>query len=201
MDISVIDKLDENLFLTLNGTHHAILDYVMLIASNLLSFIPVFLLCAFIAIKYFKQQDDGYHPYLNLILLITILIIQYFVCRYLLENIFQILYYRDRPCENPDISSLVRLLGSNCNPQNHSMFSYKPCLIFCITSFLFFTIKQGYRGFKFVLVFWALLVAYSRIYVGAHYPMNVLVSGITGILMGYFISKFYFYLKYKLFVI
>ena len=202
MDLSAIDKLDESLFLMLNSKHHAILDYVMLIAGNLFSFVPVFLLCAFITIKYFKQRDHSYHPYLNLILLVTILVIQYFICRYLLENVFQILYYRDRPCENPDISSLVRLLDNqSCNPKNHSLFSYKSCLIFCITSFLFFTIKQGYRGFKFILIIWTLLVAYSRIYVGAHYPMNVVVSGITGIIMGYFISKFYFYLKYKLLVI
>ena len=138
MEISVIDKLDENLFLTLNGSHHAVLDYVMLIASNLLSFIPVFLVCAFITIKYFKQQDDGYHPYLNLILLVTILIIQYFVCRYLLENIFQILYYRDRPCENPDISSLVRLLGkSSCNPQNHIPKLYRYNLIDFLLCYIF----------------------------------------------------------------
>jgi undecaprenyl-diphosphatase len=201
MNLNFIDKLDEKLFLTLNSNHHAVLDYIMLFASNLLSFIPVFILCAFISIKYFKQQDDGYHPYFNLILLITILVTQYFVCRYLLEDVFKNLYYRDRPCENPDISSVIRLLGRNCNVQNHSLFAFKPCLIFCITSFLFFTIKQGFRGFKLLLVVWSLLVAYSRIYVGAHYPINVLVSGVTGIFMGYFISRFYFYLKYKLFVI
>ncbi len=201
MDISFIDKLDEKLFLALNSNHHAVLDYLMLFTSNLASFIPVFLLSAFIAIKYFKQQDDGYHPYLNLILLFAILVTQYFVCRYLLEDIFKSLYYRDRPCENPDISSFVRLLGRNCIAKNHSLFSYKSCLIFCITSFLFFTIKHGFKGFKVLLIIWALLVAYSRIYVGAHYPINVFISGVTGIMMGYFISKFYFYLKYKLFVI
>lgn len=196
-----INKFDENLFLALNGTHQEILDYIMLTASSLFSFIPVFLCSAYFAVKYIKKQNDHYYTFINIVLLISILTIQFFICRYFLESIFKVFAYRDRPCENPDISSFVRLLNRDCNVTNHSFFSYKSCLIFSITSFLFFTIKEGFRGFKIVLIFWAFLVAYSRIYVGSHYPLNVLISAITGIVAGYLIGKLYAYLKNDLLVI
>ena len=196
-----LDKLDENLFLALNGKHYGVLDYIMLMASSLTAFIPVFLVSTYIIIKYFRKQDDHYHTFINISLLISVLIIQYFVCRYLLNDVFKSLFYRDRPCGNPAISALVRMLGRDCNPDNHSLFAYKACLIFCITSFLFFTIKEGFKSIKWLLVIWSLLVAYSRVYVGSHYPANILISVTTGIALGYLMNRLYLYLKYSLFVI
>ena len=196
-----IDKLDENIFLTLNGKHHGVLDYIMLSASSLISFIPVFIICAYITISYFRKQDTRYYTFINITLLISVLVIQYFVCRYLLDEIFKSLFYRDRPCVNPNISSFIRMLGRDCNPTNHSVFAYKACLIFCLTSFLFFTIKEGFRGIKWALLAWALLVAYSRVYVGSHYPTNILISAVTGIIVGFLINRLYLYLKYNLLVI
>jgi undecaprenyl-diphosphatase len=197
----IIDKLDEKLFLALNGGHVKFLDYIMLTASSLFTFIPVFLLCIYITIKYFRKQDDRYYTFINIILLISVLAIQYFICSYLLDGMFKSLFYRDRPCVNPNISSFVRMLGRDCNPNNHSLFAYKACLIFCLTSFLFFTIKEGFRGIKWILLAWSILVAYSRVYVGSHYPVNVLISATTGVVAGYLVNRLYLYLKYNLLVI
>ena len=200
MDSSLVE-FDKQLFLTLNGSHHEFLDYIMLVASSLFSFAPVFLLSIYFLVKYIKKQDDYYYTFINIALLISILTIQYFLCRYFLESIFKAVCYREKPCESPDISSFVRLLNIDCFTTNHSFFSFKSCLMFCVTSFLFSTIKEGFVGFKFVLILWAILVGYSRIYVGSHYPLNVFISAITGVTVGYLISKLYFYLKNNVLVI
>jgi undecaprenyl-diphosphatase len=194
-------KIDESLFLILNGNHHGVLDYLMLVVSNLLSFIPVFLICIYVAIKYLRARDDHYYTFINISLLVVVLIAQYFLCRYLLQDVFKDLLGRERPCANPSISSYIRLLGVECKTTPHSYFGYKTCLMFCLSSFLFFTIKEGFKGFKFVLILWSFLVAYSRIYIGVHYPMDVLVSAVIGILSGYLINRIYSYIKFDLLVI
>ena len=45
------------------------------------------------------------------------------------------------------------------------------------------------------------LVAYSRVYVGSHYPLNILISATTGIAVGFLVNRLYLYLKYNLLVI
>ncbi len=199
--MNILEKIDESLFLILNGNHQAILDYLMLLASNLLSFIPVFLVSIYIAVKYFRKQDDYYYTFINIALIIVILVMQYFLCRYLLNDMFKGLLSRERPCVNPNISAFVRMLRNDCKTTPQSYFSYKTCLMFCLSSFLFFTVKEGFKGFKVLLIIWSLLVAYSRIYVGDHYPLNVFISAITGIATGYLIYRLYYYIKYSLLVI
>jgi len=200
MDLS-IDKLNKSIFLALNGEHSDYLDPLMLTASNKFSFIPIFLLCTYVAIRYFRKQKEGYHPYINYILLFGVLSLQFFFCFNVLPAFFKSFFPMERPCSNPEISSFVRLLGTSCTPTPHSFFGYKSCLVFCFTSFLFFTIKEGFRGLKFLLVIWCCIVSYSRIYVGAHYPMNIILSNLIGIGVGYLGYRLYLYLRYNLFVI
>ena len=196
-----LDKFNESVFLTVNGEHYDFLDPLMLLASNKFSFIPIFLLCIYIAIKYFRKQKESYHPYLNYILLFCVLSLQFFLCFNALPAFFKSLFPMERPCSNPEISSIIRLLGTDCTPTPHSFFGYKSCLVFCFTSFVFFTIKEGFKWLKFCLVIWCLIVSYSRVYVGAHYPINILVSDAIGFLIGYVGYRFYYYLRYNLFVI
>ncbi|MEO8761504.1 MAG: phosphatase PAP2 family protein [Bacteroidia bacterium] len=195
------DKLDESVFLKLNGWHHEFLDLLMLTASNKFSFIPLFILCIIITVRYFKKQKEGYHPYINYLLLISVLSLQLILCFNILPAVFKNFFPMERPCSNPDLVSFIRLLGTDCSPTPHSFFGYKSCLVFCFTSFLFFTVKEGYIGLKVLLVIWCLIVSYSRIYVGAHYPINILLSDIIGAFIGYLGYRFYIYLRYNLFVI
>jgi undecaprenyl-diphosphatase len=197
----MLKKIDESLFLILNGNHQTILDYLMILASNILSYIPMFVLCSIIIIKHLKGNDIHYHTFLNISLVLVFLVMQYFLCRYLLNDVFKAFITRERPCLNPNISSFVRMLDNDCKSTLQPYFSYKTCLIFCLSSFLFFTVKEGFKVFKILLVIWSLLVAYSRIYVGDHYPLSVLISTLIGIASGYLVYRFYHYLKYNLLVI
>jgi undecaprenyl-diphosphatase len=48
-----------------------------------------------------------------------------------------------------------------------------------------------YRGLGGILVFWALIVSYSRIYVGVHYPLDVITGIMAGFLMGWLFTRLY----------
>lgn len=197
----MLKKIDESLFLILNGNHQSILDYIMIIASNLLSFVPIFLISVFIAIKYLRKYNDHQHILMNFVLILVVLVVQYLVCRYLLDGTFKTFFSRERPCSNPNISAFVRLLDKDCKATLQPFFSFKACLIFSLCTFWFLTLGKEFRAFKIILIVWSFLVAYSRIYVGAHYPLSVLVSIAIGVLLGYIISSIYYYIKHDMLVI
>jgi len=61
-----------------------------------------------------------------------------------------------------------------------------------LATFLCFVLDSKFRYLKYGLFFWAILVAYSRIYNGVHYPGDVLAGTIIGIVFGYLMAKTYF---------
>jgi undecaprenyl-diphosphatase len=54
------------------------------------------------------------------------------------------------------------------------------------------------RWFALCMIFWALVVSYSRIYLGVHYPGDVIFGSILGILIGWSIFKLYKLIEIKL---
>ena len=186
-------SFDEKLFLALNGRHSEFLDQVMLLASNLFSSIPIFILIAVIATRYYKKQGYSY-PLANSLLMICVLLIGFLFCLFVLPPTLSGLFERQRPCFNPSISNWVRLVGEDCNT-TRSSFAVRPCITFCVTSFFLFTLKTDFPISKAALIFWSLMVAYSRIYLGIHYPFNVLIAVLIGFFCGYMTSRLYFYLK------
>ena len=190
-------SFDEKLFLALNGNHSEFLDSVMLLASNLFSCIPIFIFIVFIAAKYYKKQGYSY-PLANSVLLTGILLLGFMFCLFVLPPTFSGILERQKPCFNPSISSLVRMVGEDCS-NTSSFFAVRPCVMFCITSFLLFTLKKEFPVTKAILIFWSLLVSYSRIYLGAHYPFNILIADLIGFFCGFITSRLYFYMKYDIF--
>ncbi|MBS1635326.1 MAG: phosphatase PAP2 family protein [Bacteroidetes bacterium] len=192
-------NLNTKIFLTLNGFHSDIMDQIMLAVSNTLLYIPFFIFLIFIARRYFKKQESDYLVE-NTVLLGTILAIQFMVCFFLVPAISGNLVHLERPCHNEAISPFIRLVGESCDSNGH-YFAVRPCLTWLFTSFFFFTMRHHFRLIKWLFVIWSVIVCYSRIYLGVHYPSSVLYASLIGILFGYLGSKLYFYLKYNVLVL
>ena len=92
---------------------------------------------------------------------------------------------RDRPCHVlSHIKDIANCSNSFSFPSNHA-----------VNSFTFATIVTlAYKNLTFLLYVSALLIGYSRIYLGVHYPTDVLSGALLGILIG-FLGYKYFYLK------
>jgi membrane-associated phospholipid phosphatase len=96
---------------------------------------------------------------------------------------------RVRPCNDPLISDLVDL-KVKCGG-GYSYTSSHATNHFALAFFLIFTLGIRFRWIKWVLIFWAASISYGQVYVGVHYPLDVISGGILGIVVGMLMATLY----------
>lgn len=172
--------MDVNLFFLLNGkAQNVVFDFLMPIITNLNYWrIPLILLVLTLAIFGKKRERVA------VILLIVGITISDQIC----NTIIKPLVGRIRPC---NVIESVHLL-INCT-KSFSFPSSHATNIFTGTILLSFV----YRKLKVPLLIIAALVAYSRVYVGVHYPFDVVAGIILGILCALLVIVLYIWLSRK----
>ena len=106
------------------------------------------------------------------------------------SKIFKPLFARPRPCADDFFSSQVRLLASYCGG-NGSFPSSHAANHFAMAMFFFLTLKHVAPKMRWLFFGWAACVCLSQVYVGVHYPSDVLGGAILGILIGWFAGDLY----------
>ena len=187
--IEEIINFDEIIFLYLNSLGSKSFDFFWLLITNkFLNFIIYFSLLFAVFKRYGRTKA------LNVFLLAVILI---FIVDQT-TNLSKFFFGRLRPCYDEQISLLSRLVTSNCGGK-YSFFSAHASNSFALATF-FSIIFKKLKILRIVIVFLALLIAYSRIYIGVHYPLDVIIGALFGVFFSityvHFINK---YLKNKLF--
>jgi len=172
-----IKNLDRNLFLFLNSHHNDQLDYAMAWLSDEYIWIPFYLALITLVIYYYRK--DSWIILLALILLVTASdqlsgLIKHTVCRY-------------RPCHNSLLAGLVHTL-KGCGGL-YGFVSSHAANTFALATFMTMLMKSRYEYAGWLLFAWAGAVSYSRIYLGVHYPADVLGGAFLGIVLGYSLFK------------
>jgi undecaprenyl-diphosphatase len=90
---------------------------------------------------------------------------------------------RLRPCNEPMIADTVRVLASYC-PQSSSFTSSHACNHFAASMFIFLTMKKISPWWRLIFL-WAIIICYAQVYVGVHYPLDILGGTIVGCILGY----------------
>lgn len=98
---------------------------------------------------------------------------------------FKDVFQRFRPCHNPDIASLVHLVDG-CGGK-FGFVSSHAANSFALALFTGLLLRKHYKYILPIMLFWAALVSYSRIYVGVHYPGDILGGAILGTVIGIFV--------------
>ncbi|WP_417942405.1 phosphatase PAP2 family protein [Flavobacterium sp. RS13.1] len=181
-----IQEIDTRLFVYLNSLGSETFDPLWLIITKQVYWTPFFLFLFFLIYK-----KIGIKQTLYVLLFIAVLIAFTDQTTNLFKNTFQ----RLRPCNNSDINTIIRVVQSR---SSYSFFSGHAANTMAVATFLFCVLKRHFKYLGFLFL-WPLIFAYSRIYLGLHYPGDILTGYFFGALFGFLMFKIYQNLKPKYF--
>lgn len=175
-----IEQLDQQVFLFLNSLHYSSLDPVMHALTGKIIWAPLYAaILAYIAVK----EKKKFWLILLFILFSVLLADQGSV---FIKNTVM----RLRPCHEPALAGLVYTVNGECGGRYGFVSSHAANAFNVAVISLLFIRKLWYTVF---IIFWALVVGYTRIYLGVHYSGDVLCGSIYGAFVGWFCYAMYQY--------
>lgn len=175
--IDRIIEFDKHLMLLLNGWHSPFFDFLMPVITNKYTGIPIYIA---ILVILFRKTDMK-----RLLICIAAVLVTFALCDSLSVALFKETFQRLRPCWDPEIMDQVRMLEYRGG--QYGFVSSHAANLFGLATITSLLIRNRiYTAFIFV---WAALVGYSRIYVGKHFPADVVCGAIFGMIVGYLVYK------------
>lgn len=176
-------QLDKELFLFLNGLGTSDWDGFWMFVTNKFSAIPIYLVLLVLTYRQLGLRK-------TLVVLGTIAILILVTDQ--LANFFKYGVQRLRPCYDQEVSPVMRLVKASCGGK-FGYFSAHAANTFALASFFSFLLKSKFRFIGLLLFLWAGIVAYSRVYIGVHFPLDVLTGAVIGLGMGWLFAKLYIF--------
>ena len=180
--IDQIESWDQSLFLWLNGAHNGLLDFLMPWFSDKYIWIPLYAFLLYLLWKHHRAQ------LLYVLIGLGLLI---FISDQVASGLLKPWVERLRPCYEPALEGQVRVLkgcgGRYGFASSHASNSFAAA-IFC------WLMLRPYVKHIYWIIPWAAIVAYSRIYLGVHYPGDIFM----GALIGWGAARFVYFLFNKI---
>jgi undecaprenyl-diphosphatase len=170
--IEALNNLDQRMLLWLNGQHSTFFDHVMFFVSGRIEWIPLYALILVFIIRRYRWKS------LWIIGAVIVLI----TLSDQIANLLKAGVKRLRPCKDPEIGHLVHLVNNYCSGM-YGFVSGHAANSFAVATFVSLIFRKNWVTSGMVL--WATLVAYSRIYLGVHYPGDVIGGAMLGALLGF----------------
>ena len=185
-----LNTLDTNVFLAINGLHNSFFDVFMWLTSEKFVWFPLYAALIFIFIKNYGK---------NAVWIIIALILSIVVADQIASGILKNTVERFRPSHEWSIDGLVHLINGDRSGL-YGFASSHAANSFAIAVFSALVFRN--KIFTLAAIIWATTISYSRIYVGVHYPLDILggmIIGICSAMFFYVLIKKYFPLTREIF--
>jgi undecaprenyl-diphosphatase len=169
-----LKSIDTDLFLAINGAHTSFFDFIMFWASDKWIWVPLYFFFAYILYRQF-----GKRAWVLVLMAGLAITISDLSATHLFKQVFQ----RPRPCHEPSLEGIIHLVNGHCGGK-YGFISSHASNSFALATFLSLLLGKKIRFFTPLMIAWALLLCYSRIYLGVHYPGDVIVGAIWGAGLG-----------------
>tara|TARA_B100000886_G_scaffold19493_1_gene12523 strand:+ start:263 stop:850 length:588 start_codon:yes stop_codon:yes gene_type:complete len=187
--IEEILKLDSKLFLYLNNLGTPKFDNFWISLSKIEANILMYLFLIFLFFYIQKIRPKFlYIFYIFFVIALMITITDQGA------NFFKDSFQRLRPCHNESLTHSLRLVKENCGGK-YGFFSAHASNSFSLAIFFGLLFKNTIRYIIVITIVYASLISYSRIYLGVHYPIDIIVGSSFGISVGLIMYGFV-YLKF-----
>lgn len=171
--LETIKSLDESLFLFLNGQHNTFFDPLMWLFSAKLFWGPLYVWFLWLLYKKYPK-----HYWTVLITIALLIVISDQLCNLSKESVM-----RYRPSQEPHLQTLVHTLNGYRGGA-YGFYSGHASNAFAIAFFMISIVARERKYIIVVSILYAALTAYSRIYLGVHYPGDILIGAIIGAMLG-----------------
>lgn len=175
-------EFDRELLLYLNNLGHESWDGFWFTVTNKWSSIPLYVLLLFLMAKGLGKKGVG---------LLVVCLAAMITFTDQVTNLFKDGFERLRPCAQEGVVEFLRL--GDCH--GFGFFSGHSSNSMAAAVFTILMLKSKYKKFIFLMIPWSVMVGYSRIYVGKHYPLDVICGLIFGLCSGYLFYNLFKALK------
>lgn len=171
-----IINADREIFLYLNGLGNSTFDGFWLTVSEKWIWLPLYIIFLYLVYKNYKLKS---------LVFILIFIALGLTLSDQIAGIYKNGIMRLRPCHDDLLIPKMRIVSCG---GSYGFFSSHASNSFFIATFMSLMLKDRYKYLPYLLVIWAGMVSYSRIYLGVHFPMDIIMGAGVGFLLGGFCS-------------
>jgi undecaprenyl-diphosphatase len=188
MDLSTLEQIDRELLLALNGSHSLFADTLMMTFTSAWTWVPLYVSLFYVVIKNNENMQQ-------ILLILCSVVLCIFLSDGISSGVIKPLTERFRPTQDPIIKYQIDVVNGYRGGM-YGFFSSHAANTFSICIFLCLVIRN--RILTLALLSWSLLNCWTRIYLGVHYPGDILCGLIWGGIVGLFIYYIYLFLYKKI---
>jgi membrane-associated phospholipid phosphatase len=176
-------QLDRALLKHINADwHNPFLDRVLPLCRNANTWLPLYVFLFLLVVVKFRTNRWWWVAFA----IATVAMTDFVSSNLVKHNIIRV-----RPCNEPAIADWIRLFKGIYLPKSSSFTSSHAANHFGMAVFFYLTLTKRFGRWPLLFFGWAFVVCYAQMYVGVHYPSDILGGAIIGAVIGYCTAKIY----------